>query len=85
VIKKHSGERIDTKNQIIYPKFIYEVIDNTGNVEKYIENLELKYYYYEQLREILTESGFTISEEYGWYDKSLIKNGRELIMVCRKE
>ena len=30
----------------------------------------------------MIDNGFTISEEYGWYDKSGIKNGRELIMIC---
>jgi SAM-dependent methyltransferase len=84
VIKKDSGEKIDTKNQIIYPKFTYEIIDKNGNIEKSIENLELKYYYYEQLKKLILENGFEILEEYGWYDKSEIENGRELIMVCKK-
>jgi hypothetical protein len=33
---------------------------------------------------ILVENGFEIMEEYGWYDKSGIENGREIIMVCKK-
>ena len=84
VIKKDVRERIDTENQIIYPKFIYEIMHKDGNIEKIIEDLELKYYYYEQLKMVLEENGFTITEEYGWYDKSEIENGRELIMICKQ-
>jgi hypothetical protein len=83
VIKKDVREKIDTKNQILCAKFIFEITDKNGNTEKITEHLELKYYYYDQLKGILNESGFTVMEEYGWYDKSGIENGRELIMVCR--
>jgi SAM-dependent methyltransferase len=82
VIKKDIGEKIDTKNQVIYPRFIYEIISRDGKIEKYTEQLELKYYYYDQLIKLLKDNGFKILEEYGWYDKSGIENGRELIIVC---
>lgn len=82
VVKKDCRERIDAKNQIIYPKFIYEITDKKGNMEKYIEHLELKYYYHEQLKTLLVDNGYKIFEEYGWYDKSKIEDGRELIVVC---
>lgn len=32
----------------------------------------------------LAEAGFSIEQEYGWYDKSGIKSGRELIFVCKR-
>jgi SAM-dependent methyltransferase len=83
VVKKDSGEKIDTLNQVIYPKFIYEITDKNGNTEKYIETLELKYYYYEQLKKLLLDNDFNILEEYGWYDKSTIENNRELIIICK--
>jgi SAM-dependent methyltransferase len=82
VVKKDYGEKIDIKNQIIYPGFIYEVTDQTGNTEKYVEHLELKYYYHEQLKQLLENNGLKMLEEYGWYDKSEISNGRELIIIC---
>lgn len=81
VIKKDIREKIDTKNQIIYPSFIYEIRNKNGDIEKYTEQLELKYYYYEQLIKLLKENGFKILEEYGWYDKSRIENGKELIII----
>lgn len=82
VIKRDSREKIDIKNQIIYPKFIYEISDKNGNKEEYTEYLEMKYYYYDQLKILLLKNGYKIFEEYGWYDKSTIENGRELIIVC---
>ena len=82
VIKKDIGERIDTREQIIYSSFIYEIIYKDGKIGKYTEQLELKYYYYEQLIKILKDNGFKILEEYGWYDKSGIEDGRELIIIC---
>jgi SAM-dependent methyltransferase len=85
VIKKDLRERIDIKNQIIYPKFIFEIVDKNGNVEKITDDLELKYYYYDQLKEILDRNGFTVIEEYGRYDKTGIENGRELIMICSQK
>jgi hypothetical protein len=53
VIKNDIGEKIDTKNQIIYPRFIYEIIGKDGKIEEYTEQLELKYYYYDQLIKLL--------------------------------
>jgi SAM-dependent methyltransferase len=47
VTKKDLREKIDTEKQIIYVKFIYEIKDKNGIIEKYTEELELKYYYYE--------------------------------------
>ena len=85
VIKSDLREKIDTKKQIIYPKFIYEIKDKQGNVVEIVEELELRYYYYDQLKTLLIDNGFTIDEEFGWYDKSEIENGRELIMICRQK
>ena len=82
VVKKDYGEKIDTINQIIYPVFIYEVTDRNGSTEKFTEHLELKYYYHEQLKTLLENNGFSVLEEYGWYDKSKLEDGRELIMAC---
>lgn len=84
IVKKHWGSKIDIERQVIYPNFAYEISDKTGSFERIEEKLSLKYYYYQQLKDYLTEKKFEVIEEYGWYDKSDIKNGRELIFVCRK-
>ena len=55
------------------------MFDEKIRFERIKEKLSLKYYYYKQLKDYLTENGLKVTEEYGWYDKSDIKNGRELI------
>lgn len=83
VVKKSRGERIDTERQLLYVRDFTEV-DGT---DTFLEDLfTLRYYYYGQLSTLLAEAGFRIMEEYGWYDKTPIETGRELIMIAgRKE
>ena len=71
-------------NQIIYPEMIYQIVEPGGRVMEIREPLELKYYYYDQLKELLESSGLKIKEEFGYYDKSSIENGKESIFVCSK-
>ena len=85
IVKKHKGVKIDPVNLIIYPELIYQIIEPDGTVSEKIEPLELKYYYYEQLKELLESAGFKIKEEFGYYDKSEINKGKELIFVCGKK
>ena len=84
IVKKHRGPKIDVINQIIYPEMIYQIVEPGGRVMEIREPLELKYYYYDQLKELLESSGLKIKEEFGYYDKSSIENGKELIFVCSK-
>ena len=85
IIKKHRGPKIDIANQIIYPEMIYQVVAPDGKVTEITEQLELKFYYYDQLKALLESEGFEIKEEYGYYDKTNIKDGKELIFVCGKK
>ncbi len=77
-------ERVDLKNQVIYPKLIYYVTDKEGEREKYIEPLAMKYYYVSQLRELMLNNGFTVINEFGYYDKCSLEEGGEIIFVCKK-
>lgn len=83
VVKKHWGDKIDTINQIIYPHFAFEVSYANGEKERITDDLKLKYYYHNQLKERIEKAGMKITEEYSWYDKSPI-GGREIIFVCRR-
>lgn len=84
IIKKHRGPKIDVKRQIIYPEMIYQVIEPGGKLTEVFEPLELKYFYYDQLKDLLEAEGFEIKEEYGYYDKANISDGNELIFICGK-
>jgi len=72
-------------NQIIYPELIYYVTNQDGIEEKIVEPLALKYYYEEQMRNLLQSNGFKIVEEMGYYDRRPISEGPELIFICKKE
>jgi len=86
VVKKHWGDKIDLEAQVIYPHFAYEVTDKSGNTVRYIEDLCLKYYYENQLEDVVIKSAFQIVERFGWYDKRPISEAnRELIFVCKKK
>jgi SAM-dependent methyltransferase len=73
----------DTAKKIIQYKSKYRIID--GDQETVTEDLlTYKYYEYDDMAKILSSSGFRIEEEYGYYDKTSIKDGTEMIFVCRK-
>ncbi len=84
IIKKHRGVKIDLREQIIYPEMIYQLFKPSGEIEEVRELLKLKYYYYEQIKGLLESEGFMINEEYGYYDKSGMGQGKEMIFVCTK-
>jgi len=85
VIKKDRGDRIDLQNRIIYVTFIFEVKDKSGNISIFEDKLKLKYYYENQLQEIIEKAGLKIKEKFGWYDKTGVEEAkRELIFVCGK-
>jgi SAM-dependent methyltransferase len=79
-IKRH----IDVFKQVNYPELIYYVTDAEGNEETFIEKLAMKYYYEDQLRELLLEHEFKIIETFGYYDERPIQQGPELIFICKK-
>ena len=85
VQRTHIRREIDLENQIIYPELIYYVTDQDGIEEKIVEPLALKYYYEEQIRNLLQSNGFKIVEEMGYYDRRQISEGPELIFICKKE
>jgi|GEM_PF-141046 len=76
------GDKIDENKQVIDVHYTYTITRGDGAVEQVEDDLHLKYYYEEQLREMLEEEGFVIHEAFGWYDKTPVENNRELIFVC---
>jgi len=83
VVKTHWGDKIDPKNQIIYPHFAYEVTDKNGITTRITDDLKLKYYYRDQLESVIEKAGLIIGESFGWYDRTpLNENSREIILVC---
>jgi SAM-dependent methyltransferase len=82
VRRTHIRREIDVTNQITYPELIYYVQESNGNVTRYVEKIAMKYYYEDQLRELLLSQRFIIKEQLGYYDGRPIEEGPEFIFVC---
>jgi SAM-dependent methyltransferase len=74
----------DTVKKNIQYKSKYRIIE--GGHETVTEDLlTYKYYEYDDMVKILSLLGFKVKEEYGYYDKRTIKDGDEMIFVCKKD
>jgi hypothetical protein len=82
VRRTHVRRAIDVTNQITYPELIYYVQESNGSVTRHVEKIALKYYYEDQLRELLLSQRFIIKEQLGYYDGRPIEEGPEFIFVC---
>jgi SAM-dependent methyltransferase len=76
--------RIDIARQIIYPTHTYYVNYKDGTREIHAEELAMRYYYEAQIRELLAEAKLRIVEEYGYFDYRPIREGTEMLFVCKK-
>ena len=83
VRRSTENKTFDIESQVIQYLTQYRV--NTDEHEEYIEDLvAIKYYYYEQIRNLLDAHGFIVEDEYGYYDKRAVSEGEEMIFVCSK-
>lgn len=78
------GYKIDLKEQILFVTQRYFIEQNGKVIEEKIDHLNMKYYYYEQMVSLIKESGLSIIDFYGWFDKSRGLQGRDMIFVCAK-
>lgn len=76
--------KIDTVRQIIYPELVYYVKAKDRPLEVFTDRLALKYYYEDQLRDLLIYNGFHIIKNMGYYDGRPIERGSEFIFICKK-
>jgi len=83
IIRSTFNHFADTKKQYIQYKNKVRIIEN-GSETSTEDMMTLKYYYYNEITEMLKNSKFTIKEEFGYYNKSGIDDGGEMIFVCSK-
>lgn len=70
---------------MIYPHLAFEIINKDGIMTRFTDDLMLKYYYKDQLQDIIEKAGMSVVERYAWYDKTpLDELHREIIFVCKK-
>ncbi len=84
IIKFDEGYKIDIENQIIFVKQTYREESNGQLIQEADDFLKMKYYYNNQLRSLILENSFKIMDSFGWYDKTPIVKGKEMIFVCSK-
>jgi SAM-dependent methyltransferase len=84
IIRSTVNHYADTDKKYIQYKNKIRILEN-GNETVKEDILTIKYYAYNDIVEILTSLGFSIEEEYGYYDKKTIKDGEEMIFICSKQ
>jgi ubiquinone/menaquinone biosynthesis C-methylase UbiE len=83
IIRSTINHFADTEKKYIQYKNKIRIQENgTERVQE--DLLTIKYYGYEDIVGLLQSNGFTIKEEYGYYDKRPIQDGEEMIFVCTK-
>ncbi|MDR2436930.1 MAG: class I SAM-dependent methyltransferase [Endomicrobium sp.] len=83
IIRSTINHYFDNNKKYIQYISKYRIIEN--GKEYVLEDMfTLKYYEYDEIRDILDSLNFKIKEEYGYYNKTSIKKGSEMIFICTK-
>jgi len=85
--RTHIKKRIDTVRQIIYPQKTYYITGNDGFVEKVVKQSSWKYFFADQIKNLLMSRGFKIIEELETFEEKAINpgKGQAFIFVCQKK
>lgn len=84
--RTHIRKEIDTVKQIIYPQKTYCITMTGGVTEKVVKRSPWKYFFENQIRNLLVTNGFKIIEEMGYYDgRPITETNPEFIFICQKE
>ncbi len=82
--RTHIKKEIDTGKQIIYPRKYYYILDGERLIDRVEKRSPWKYFFLEQIRELILANSFEILEELGSYAGAPPGEGSEFIFVCRK-
>lgn len=81
ITRMRTGLSVDHAEQVIYSEVSFHVQHADGEQETARDPFALKYYFPYQMEVRLAASGFSILEEYGYYDRRPIEKGSELIFL----
>lgn len=76
---------LDVHRRLMAFENLYRISGGADEAEEYRDLLQVRYYEAQDIRVLLKESGFEITEEWGNYDGSPIEDGDEMLFVCRKK
>lgn len=78
-------KELDKDQRLMAFENLYRLSGTRTKAEEYRDQLQIRYYEAQDLRNLLNEAGFQIIEERGGYDGSSIEDGDEMIFVCKKK
>lgn len=83
--RTHIRKEINMVRQIIYPEKTFRITKPDGTIEKVVKRSPLKYFFENQVRNLLVANGLKIVEEMGYYDgRSISEKNSEFLFICRK-
>lgn len=83
--RSHIRKEIDMERQIIYPQKTFRITRPDGTTEQVVKRSPFKYFFEDQVRNLLVTNGFKIVEEMGYYDgRPITEKNSEFLFVCRK-
>lgn len=77
-------QELDQQRRVMVYDHLYRISETGTEAEEYRDRLRIRYYKADDLRRMLNEAGFDITEEMGWYDGTPLEEGDEFIFVCKK-
>jgi len=84
-VTMYTSHRIDSKKQVKHWKDTYLEIDKAGNERTFINHISLKECSIEEIKKLLSKSGFEIENIYGDFNSGPVKeDSSNLIYIARK-
>ena len=84
--RTHIRKEIDLEKQIIFPLKIYRITYPDGSTNTITKRSPWKYFFVDQIRNLLTANKFEIIKEMGDYEGNPIsKESPEFIFICQKK
>ncbi|MCU0286789.1 MAG: class I SAM-dependent methyltransferase [Acidobacteria bacterium] len=83
--RTHTRKEIDINRQIIYPHKKFIITNPNGTVQKVEKRSPWKYFFIDQVRNLLMTNGFKLVAEMGYYDgRPIQEKESEFLFICQK-
>ncbi|MFQ6087255.1 MAG: hypothetical protein ACE5OV_04465 [Candidatus Bathyarchaeia archaeon] len=85
LIMRFYTQSFDFPNQLTYGWYIYDLVKSDGSVKRIVTPFKIRYLFYDEMRQLLTRTGYEIENVYGDEKKSPFKaNSPLMVSVARK-
>lgn len=72
---------LDRVTQLMQVQWIYDAMDEDGNVKRLFAPHVLRYFFYYEIQLLLEKCGFAVTGVYGYYDESPFEDGCERMII----